>query len=75
MRLQQREIEIQMLSQIHRKQVEDLKKQVQEFRDIVMKKNLLITEKELLYKNFRFNTFIASIVALSIFMCLFILWV
>jgi len=73
MRLQQREIEIQMLSQIHRKQVEDLKKQVQEFRDIVMKKNLLITEKELLYKNFRFNTFIASIVALSIFMCLFIL--
>ena len=75
MRLQQRELEIQMLSQIHRKQVGDLKKQVQEFRDIVMKKNLMITEKELLYKNFRFNTFIASIVALSIFMCFFILWV
>lgn len=61
------------MGQMQKKQVEDLKKQMQEYRENLMRKNMLITEKELMYKNFRFNTFIMSMVAMSIFMCLFIL--
>jgi len=53
--------------------MEEMKKQQQELRDNLLKKNLIITEKELMYKNFRFNTIIAAIISVTLVLCFFAL--
>ena len=49
--------------------MEDLKKQQQELRESLLKKSLIITEKDLVYKNFRFNAMIAVIIAVTLALC------
>lgn len=55
--------------------MEDLKKQQQELRESLLKKSLIITEKDLVYKNFRFNAMIAVIILVTLALCYFALWV
>eukprot|EP00347_Sterkiella_histriomuscorum_P023237 403335426 len=62
-KLIQKDSEIHMIHSIHKKTLEEMRKQIQELRDSLLKKNLSLSEKDLQFKSFRFNTFIGTILS------------
>lgn len=50
--------------------MDEMKKQVSDLRESLLKKNVIINEKDLLYKSLKFNVFIGTIISFIIIMCL-----